>query len=117
MIPTITGHDIVAAYAGIMWTGEQDLSSAVNFLVGGALQVNKAEAGWIDAADSVDFEHLDLRLLADQFRDGGFYFGKIDIKARVASGATTNFQIALIESEEDSMRVYGVSSIIELILE
>lgn len=117
VVPTITDHTIVAAYAGIMWTGIQDLSSLVNYLVGGALQVDKASAGWLDAAGSVEFENIDFRLLADQFRDGGIYFGGTDIKARVASGAITNFQIALIESEEDSMRIYGVSSVLEIILE
>ncbi len=89
-IPNIPGIAILAAY-GIYRIGAfKDSSASENEGMACSVQVDKAAAGWTNA---IVLNGNYIRPLASTPYNNITNVGEIDIKARVALGATTNFRL------------------------
>ncbi len=114
-LPNLTGLTIKAAYAVLLWKFVMDTSGVNNGNVAGmTLQVDTGSAGWLTG---YTFGSAEIKILANRdFQALGIAQGTVDVKAKVAFNATTDFQIGGYESSQNDLAVRGFQAGIRVII-
>jgi len=110
-VPNISGHTIQAAYAGMILSGYENSGSLNRLDTTQYLQVDTGSAGWLTALTM----HNARWGVAANGTFWSWLMGNVDVKAKVAFNATTDFQWALAKC--DGASIYAdVVSVLEVII-